>query len=399
MPQYSYRAISQQDGSKQDGVLDAASEQAVVAQLQSQHLLPVSIEVNVAMAAGKKSGKLSTKDQLDIARGMNNLLGAGIPVDQAMGMMIDLADNDRQVAVLSEWREALRDGSSLSEAIENSSAGTSGFFVSMVKAGEASGALDVALERLSEYLERAKALRDTVVSAMIYPAILLAVAVISVIILLAYVVPQFKDLFEDMGAALPLPTQIVVASGDFLAAWWWALIGAFFAIGWLWRRAMEKPPFRLKVDQRLLKMPLVSGIVIRLDVSRFAFTLSTLTQNGVALTEAMQIVIQTVGNTAMQQQLRYVLEQIKEGSRLATALADSSFPKLAIQLIKIGEETGKLEQMLAQIGEIYDEELQAQVKRLVALMEPVLILTLGMVIAGIIMSVLMAILAVNDLAF
>lgn len=399
MAQYSYRAISQQDGSTQTGKLEAASEQAAVAQLQSQRLLPVSVSALNHAAVSIRSGQLATSDQLAIARGMSNLLDAGIPVEQAMTMLIDLAENDRQLAALNEWRDTLRDGASLSDAIEKSSVSTSGFFISMIRAGEASGAIETALQRLNEYLERSKVLKDTVISAMIYPMILLAVAVISVFVLLAFVVPQFKDMFEEMGEALPLPTQIVVASGDFLQNWWWLVALFVVAAVLLWKRAMLQPAFRLSVDRKLLNMPLIGPVMIRLDLSRFAFTLSTLTQNGVALTEAMHIVTNTVGNTFIQLQLKQALEQVKEGARLANALSTSGFPKLALQLIKIGEETGKLEQMLAQIGEIYDEELQAKVKRMVALLEPLLILTLGVVIAGIILSILMAIMAANELAF
>ncbi len=400
MPLFSYQAIPLHGGKRQRGVQEAESKAQLVRALRQQGLVPVDIVVTQGEQAQRQRQRIRLKpqDQLEIARGLANLLGAGIPADQALGMLLDLAETDSQQAALIDWRDGLRDGKSLSEAIEQGDAAVSGFFVSMIRAGEAGGSLDTALNRLADYQERAKALRDSVISALIYPAILLGVAVISVVILLTFVVPQFKDLFDDMGAALPLPTQIVVAAGDFLLHWWWLLSIAIVAGVWLFRRALARPAFRERFDRRLLGVPLLGSLLLRLDISRFAYTLGTLLQNGVPLLEGMGIVANTVGNLAIRREINDASAQLREGGRLAAALGKSHFTRLALQLIRIGEETGKLEPMLDQIGGIYDQEVQSQVKRMLALLEPALILGLGVLIAGIIMSILVAILAVNDLA-
>ena len=400
MPLYSYQAIPLSGGKRQSGMQEADSKAQLVRTLRRQGLVPVDIVVAQGeQARGQRhKTRLKHQDQLEIARGLSNLLGAGIPADQALGMLLDLAETDAQQAALISWRDGLRDGKSLSDAIEQGDAEVSGFFVSVIRAGEAGGSLDSALVRLADYQERSKALRDSVVSALIYPAILLSVAVISVVILLTFVVPQFKDLFDDMGAALPLPTQIVVGAGDFLLHWWWLLLLLIAAGAWLFRRAMRQPAFRERFDRRLLSWPLIGPLLVRLDISRFAYTLGTLLQNGVPLLEGMQIVAQTVGNLSIRREINDAAGQLREGGRLAAALGKSHFTRLALQLIRIGEETGKLEPMLDQIGGIYDQEVQSQVKRMLALLEPALILGLGVLIAGIIMSILMAILAVNDLA-
>ena len=400
MPLFSYQAIPLQGGRRQRGVQEAESKAQLVRVLRQQGLVPVAIEVAQGGQARRQRHRIRLKhqDQLEIARGLSNLVAAGIPLDQALGMLLDLAETESQQAALISWRDGLRDGKSLSEAIEQGDAEVSGFFVSMIRAGETGGSLDTALSRLADYQERSKALRDSVISALIYPAILLGVAVTSVIILLTFVVPQFKDLFDDMGAALPLPTQIVVAAGDFLIDWWWLLAIALAAGGWLLRRALRRPAFRERFDRRLLAIPLLGPLLTRLDISRFAYTLGTLLQNGVPLLEGMQIVADTVGNLAFRREINEASAQLREGGRLAGALGKSHFTRLSLQLMRIGEETGKLETMLDQVGHIYDEEVQARVKRLLALLEPALILGLGVLIAGIIMAILMAILAVNDLA-
>jgi general secretion pathway protein F len=248
-------------------------------------------------------------------------------------------------------------------------------------------------------MERSKELRETVKSALIYPVILVGVAVLSVVILLMWVVPQFSQMFEESGKALPLPTQIVIAAGDGVRNYWWVMvlvgIGAY---SWF-ARQMREPVSRYRWDKWMLTLPLVGDLVGKLEVARFSRTLGTLIGNGVTLLAALSIVKETLTNSVMSEALTEVAGKLKEGKGLGKPLMDTAlFPKLAVHLVMVGEETGRLQEMLIRIADIYDREVHSAVKRMLALMEPVLILGLGLVIGGIIMSILVAILSVNDLA-
>jgi general secretion pathway protein F len=274
------------------------------------------------------------------------------------------------------------------------------FYLNMIRAGEAGGALEVVLKRLTEFLERSQALRETVTSALIYPMILLTVSALSVIILLTFVVPQFQRLFADAGKALPLATQIVIAVGDGFRHYWW--VGALLmvlAVVTL-RRQFSQPESRARWDRWLLRLPLVGDLIAKVETARLSRTLGTLLGNGVSLLNALAIVRETLSNQVMATALGEVAEHVKAGRGLAEPLQDAeSFPKLAVQMIRVGEETGQLQEMLIQIADTYDGEVQTAVKRLLTLLEPAMILGLGVIIAGIIMSILVAILSLNELAF
>jgi general secretion pathway protein F len=273
-------------------------------------------------------------------------------------------------------------------------------YLNMVRAGEAGGAVDIVLTRLAEYMERARELRDIVTSALIYPTILLGVAGLSVIILLIFVVPQFQQLFEDAGQALPFATQVVITVGEWLQGYWWLLLGALAALVRYFRKQFSQPAKRYRWDQRLLKVPLIGELITKLEVARFSRTLGTLMVNGVPLLTALAIVKETLSNQVLALSMGNVSESLKQGRGLAQPLMEvSDFPRLAVHMIRVGEETGHLEEMLIQVADVYDKEVRATIKRLLAVLEPALILSLGLIIAAIIMSILMAILSVNELAF
>jgi general secretion pathway protein F len=273
-------------------------------------------------------------------------------------------------------------------------------YISMIRAGEAGGAVDVILKRLAEFMERSKALKNAVTSALIYPAILVGVSGLSVIILLTFVVPQFQQLFEDAGKALPLATQIVIAAGELLQNYWWALLIGLLAVLLFMRHQLQIPERRYWWDGWLLRLPLAGDLIAKLEMARLSRTLSALLLNGVPLLSALEIVKDTLSNGVMAESLGDVADALRQGHGMADPLLETGlFPKMAVQMIKVGEETGQLEDMLGQVAETYDLEVESTIKRLLALMEPVLILGLGVIIAGIIMSILVAILSVNELAF
>lgn len=409
MARYQYKAVAP-TGEIQDGEIESPTSDAVVQRLQDMGLIPMRVSmvstsrVDATISVppiriGRNKVHVTQDDVAAFTQELAVLLKAGLPLDRALQILISLSGHDVVRQLMTDIREDVRGGAALSAALEARNGVFSKFYLNMVRAGEAGGALDVVLQRLSEFMERAKELRETVKSALIYPAILVGVSVLSVAILLVWVVPQFSQMFEESGKALPVPTQVVIALGDFVRAYWWVLmlggVGGYLGL----QRKLSDTRFRLRWDSWLLGLPLVGDLIGKLEVARFSRTLGTLIGNGVTLVSALSIVKETLGNAFMAQGLTQVATQLKEGKGLGVPLMQSGlFPKLAVHLIQVGEETGKLQEMLLRIADIYDREVHSAVKRMLSLMEPVLILGLGLVIGGIIMSILVAVLSVNDLA-
>ena len=405
MPLYRYKAVTP-TGESQEGEMEGLAQTTVVDRLQAMGLIPIRVEETAAQAGGQGTGqglfrknRVTQSDVAVFTQEIATLLKAGLPLDRCLEILIGLSASEPVRQLMIQVREDVRSGAALSAAMEAQRGVFSRFYLNMIRAGEAGGSLDVVLQRLTEFMERSKELKETVKSALMYPAILIGVAVLSVVILLMWVVPQFSQMFEESGKALPLPTQIVIGAGDTVRNYWWAMVLGGVGIYSWFSRQMREPSSRYKWDKRLLGLPLVGDLVGKLEVARFSRTLGTLIGNGVTLLTALSIVKDTLSNTVMAEGLGVVAAQLKEGKGLGKPLMDTGlFPKLAIHLVMVGEETGKLQEMLIRIADIYDREVHSTVKRMLALMEPVLILGLGLVIGGIIMSILVAILSVNDLA-
>ncbi|HPE74148.1 MAG TPA: type II secretion system F family protein [Candidatus Competibacter sp.] len=406
MPRYRYEAVDAAGEVVRDE-LDAATLDAAVARLRDQGLLPLTVnEAKSGFLSGgfgqplfSKRRALSRKTIALLTQQLASLLHAGMPLDRALTILIGVTEDEQAKPVLERVQEKVRGGSSLADALEVQGV-FSRFYLNMVRAGEAGGALDVVLKRLTEFLERSQALRETVTSALIYPIILLSVSALSVIILLTFVVPQFQRLFADAGKALPLATQIVIAVGDGFRYYWWVGAILFVLLSAIARRQLSQPESRARWDDRFLRLPLFGDLIAKVETARLSRTLGTLLGNGVSMLNALTIVRETLSNQVLAGALGEVAEHVKTGRGLADPLLEAGrFPKLAVQMIRVGEETGQLQEMLLQVADTYDGEVQTAVKRLLTLLEPALILGLGVIIAGIIMSILVAILSLNDLAF
>ncbi|MBU0592642.1 MAG: type II secretion system F family protein [Gammaproteobacteria bacterium] len=405
MPLYRYKAVTP-TGETHEGEMEGIAQSVVVEHLQEMGLIPIRVDETAASTGPGKAGKgllhrnrISQAEIAVFTQEIATLLRAGLPLDRSLGILIGMSANPQVLQLLTQVREDVRGGAALSAALEAQTGVFSRFYLNMIRAGEAGGSLDVVLQRLSEFMERSKELRETVKSALIYPSILVGVAVLSVAVLLVWVVPQFTQMFEESGKALPLPTQIVIAAGDAVQYYWWAMILGGIGIYTWFLSQLKQAETRYKWDKRFLALPLVGDLVVKLEVARFARTLGTLIGNGVTLLTALSIVKETLSNSVMSEGLGEVATQLKEGQGLGKPLMEGGlFPKLAVHMVMVGEETGKLQEMLTRIADVYDREVQNAVKRMLALMEPLLILGLGLVIGGIIMSVLVAILSVNDLA-
>ena len=406
MPRYRYEAVDAAGETLRDE-LEAPTPDAAVEQLRDRGLLPLSVnEAKGGLFRGglgqplfSKRRALSRKAIGLFTQQLASLLGAGMPLDRALTILIGVAEDEQSKTLLERVQEKVRGGSALADALEAQGA-FSRFYLNMIRAGEAGGALETVLKRLNEFLERSQALRETVTSALIYPTILLTVAALSVIILLTFVVPQFERLFADAGKALPLATQIVIAIGNGFQHYWWAGLLVIGLIVMTVRRQLSQPENRARWDHWLLRLPLIGDLIAKVETARLSRTLGTLLGNGVSLLNALTIVRETLSNQVLAVALGEVAEHAKTGRGLAEPLLETgNFPKLAVQMIRVGEETGQLQEMLIQVADTYDSEVQTAVKRLLTLLEPVLILGLGVVIAAIIMSILVAILSLNELAF
>lgn len=406
MPRYRYEAVDSSGETLRDE-LEAASPEAAIERLRDQALLPLSVtEVKggwLRSSLGRplfaQRRALSRKSLTLMTQQLASLLNAGMPLDRALTILIGVAEDERAKTLLERVQEKVRGGSSLADALE--AQGTfSRFYLNMIRAGEAGGALEVVLKRLNEFLERAQALRETVTSALIYPIILLTVSALSVIVLLTFVVPQFQRLFADAGKALPLATQIVIAAGDGVRHYWWLGAILILLLVAAMRQQLGQPASRARWDRWFLQLPLFGDLIAKVETARLARTLGTLLGNGVSLLNALAIVRETLSNQVLAGALGEVSEHVKTGRGLAEPLLEAGhFPRLAVQMVRVGEETGQLQEMLLQVADTYDGEVQTAVKRMLTLLEPILILGLGMIIAGIIMSILVAILSLNELAF
>src|SRR5271165_762116 len=407
MPVFSYRAVNAA-GDVAAGELDAANESEIVDRLRDQGLMPMQVVAAAgdrASAAQKRArsswfaARRVTRDNvLSITRELSTLLRAGLPLDRALEILIGLATAPPVAVLLQGVRDSVRGGKSLSQALDMHRDLFSRFYINVVRAGEAGGALGTVLSRLAETMERNKELRENVKSALIYPTILVCVAVASVMVLLVFVVPQFEQTFAQAGKALPLPTQVVIVVGTGLRRYWWLLVLGVAAVVWLFRRRLARPEVRLRWDGRLLRAPLLGDLLAKVEVARLARTLATLLANGVTLLAGLSIVKETMNNSVLANALDGVVTRLREGKGFGRPLVETGlYPRLATQMILVGEESGRLEEMLQRVADVYDREVAAAVKRFLAVLEPMLILSLAVLIGGIVLSILIGVMAMSEL--
>lgn len=405
MPLFTYKAINSL-GETEDGVRDAVDEAQLLASLQAEGYLPLKIAAAnsrsfLGLALTGKQKKLSGKDIVLFTGELATLLESGLPLDKSLLVLMDLTeDNPRLTKLIAKVLEKVKGGSSLADSLELQAGVFTKFYLNMVRAGEAGGSLGEVLTRLAEYLESAQELKDTVSTALIYPAILLVMSLASLFIMLTFVVPQFTEMFASAGKELPVSTQIVVGMAEWLQSYWWILLGGGLAISSYMKMQMADPVRKKVWDGRFLKLPLYGEILLNKETANVSRTLGTLLGNGVSIVAAMMIARETVDNLVIADAIADTEEQIKQGRHISDALLEKAiFPKMATQMIKMGEETGRLEEMLLRVAGLYDKQLRVAIQRMLALLEPALIITLGLMIGGIIVSILLAILSVNDLAF
>ncbi|MBK8322159.1 MAG: type II secretion system F family protein [Betaproteobacteria bacterium] len=407
MPVFQYKAVTPA-GEVLEGAMDGTDRRAIVERLRDMGYTPLRAveagagEAQVAVARRQASPLFRrgvSQDEIGVVtREISTLLNAGLPLDRSLEILVGLAESERVAEMLRAVRNEVRGGASLSKALEQQGGVFSRFYVNMIRAGEAGGALGDVLARLAEFMERSKDLKESVKSALIYPAILFFVAVFSVVILLAVVVPQFEPIFAQSGKALPLVTEVVLGAGALMRAWWWAMVLGAVALVYLVVTRLETPEAKLRWDRWLLGLPVVGDLAAKVETARLARTLGTLLRNGVSLVNAIGIARETMGNTWLAAGLAEVGRELKTGRGFGKPMLETRrFPAFAVHMVMVGEETGRLDRMLLDVADVYDREVARAVKRALALLEPVMIVTLAGIVGAVILSILAAMLSIYDL--
>jgi general secretion pathway protein F len=398
---YLYRALTQ-DGREVSGSLEYPEESAVLAYLESQGYIPVEIASGregaggAAASGGIAARELKKFSVIEFTRGLGMLLRAGLPIDKALVSLAAASADSGTRKLLQQVGRDIREGSSLSKALRGFDNLFGRLYLSLIQAGEISGNLEVSIDHLSAYLDSQQQLRERIVNAMIYPLVLLVVTVFSIVLLMVVVMPKFKQLFEDMDAELPAVTQAFLSTSDFLRDYGSAicalLLGLVAAIFML----RGNPGFRALLDQLVLRLPWIGELVKKVQVSRYAETLSMMLQCGIPIQRSLGASCQVVSNSWIRQQFDQAAKEIKEGGSFGDAVG-RHFPALTWQMIKVGEQAGELEQSLATVARLIRHDVDRTIQRVIGVFEPLIIVFLGAVVAGVIGSILVAVLGMNEL--
>lgn len=399
MPQFHYKAVTPA-GEVVEGRMDAPTVEDVVARLQEQGNVPLAADD--ADAGGGSLFKrwqrqpLSGAALVQFTQQLGTLLGAGLPLDRSLQLLLELPEGERARNVVMRVRERVRGGASLSRALEEEHGAFSRLYVSMVRAGEAGGALDETLKRLADYLERARSLRESVIGALVYPAFLLFGVLGSLVLLLAFVVPQFVPIFADMNVPVPLITRVLMAIGTFLHDWGWIVLVLLIVAGFYTQARLREPVARRGLDARLLRARVFGPLLLKVETARLMRTLGSLLKNGVPLLSALGIARQVVANRELAAQLEPVTEAVKGGEALSRALAGhTGFPKLAVQIAAVGEESGTLDQMLLRAADTYDGQVRSAIDKMLSALVPVLTIVMAVLVAGIMLAILLPLLSLT----
>ena len=403
MPEFSYRAIKG-TGELVQGTLVAETEPALLAQLRRMGCMPIRVSAKdgatgVSWSLLKRRGT-SSADRLTFARQLATLVRAGVPLDRSLSLCRDLAEKPALGAVIGATLKELRSGQSLANSLAANPRFFPPLYVAMVRAGEASGTLPAVLDRLVEFEEFSAELRGYLISALIYPMVLLGVGSVAIAFLLGFVVPRFAQIFEEAGKELPLPTQILMDVSQAFRDYGWIAALVIVVAFVLFTRWVRTESGRLRWDQWRLKAPLLGDVTLKLEIARFAKTMGTLLNQAVPIISALRLTREVLSNRRVAAAVEPLIQGVKRGQGLAGPLAETGmFPALATQLMTLGEQTGKLDSMLLELAAIYDREVRVATKRLVALVEPAVILAMGLVVGTIVISTLLAIVSINEVPF
>jgi type IV pilus assembly protein PilC len=379
---YTARAFN---GDLRTATIDASSRDDVIAQLRKQRLSVVKIDQDASKKIGK--GSIKTRDVVIFTRQFSTMINSGLPLVQALTILAEQTDNKALAEVTKKVVFDVESGNTVADALSKHPRAFTNLYVNMVAAGEAGGILDTILMRLATFLEKNDALVRKVKGAMIYPAVIMSVAAIAVVVLLIFVIPVFAGMFASGGMALPLPTRIVIGASGFLKAYWWVIGAVIIVGGYSFKKYYATSNGKLVIDRLLLKVPVLGDVLRKSAVSRFTRTLGTLISSGVSILEGLEITAKTAGNRVIQDAIMQSRSSIAGGDTIAQPLQKSKvFPPMVISMIAVGEQTGGLDEMLSKIADFYDEEVDAAVSNLLSLLEPIMIVFLGVVVGGMVVA-------------
>lgn len=396
MPIFSYRSTTL-EGIINEGVIEAADEKVVLEKIKSSGAIP--LEVKVVAAKGflsKFKFKTGTGDLTSFTAELSSLLEAGLPLDRALNILSEISEHEGMKETVKSLLKSIRSGLSFSDSLQKHPNIFPRLYINMIRAGEAGGVLGVILERLNEFLETSKELKDHIISAMIYPAILFVTGGISIIILITFVLPRFSVIFSEIGTSLPVSTRILLNFSELLKSYGWLFLVMIIPIWFIFRQYISSDRGRYKWDS--FKLKLTEDIIKKLETARFCRTLGTLLASGVPLLQALNNSREVIGNRVMALAIEDVSKGAKEGRGIAEPLSRAGvFPPLALSMIRVGEETGTLDQMLIRVATIYEKSLRQAVKRFMSLLEPLMILFLGLIIGFIVVSMLIAVFSISEI--
>ena len=404
MPEFLYKATTL-GGETVEGLMDGKDEESIIQGLHRLGYIPIRITSTQERRPSLRLSsflpqRVGVKNLLIFTQELSTLISAGLPLDRSLGILGTLTENERLSEAVKDVLKRIEGGNSLAEALGNHPRIFPKLYVNMVKAGESGGFLEVILSRLAQYLQSTKEIRDYLISVMIYPLILMVVSGVSIVILMTFVIPRFARIFSDMGQAIPLSTQIMLSISYSIKSYWWIGLGIILMIYLGLRIYNQDEERRLRWDKFKLRWVAIGDLIKKVEVARFSRTLGTLIQSGVSILPALNLVKEISQNRVISRSIAYVHDRLREGKAISKSLEEAGvFPPLAVHLISVGEETGKLDVMLIKVAESYEENVRNTIKRFVSLLEPLIILVMGAVVGFIVISMLLAIFSINEIPF
>jgi type IV pilus assembly protein PilC len=387
MAMYEYTAKNATSGQILKGQLDVPSKDEVIAYLRKNRMILVSVReapksINISFGGGIK-----TRDVVIFTRQFSTMINAGLPLVQSLNILAQQTENKALQTVTRAVVYDVEAGNTLADALDKHPKAFTKLYVNMVAAGEAGGILDTILMRLATFLEKNDALVRKVKGALVYPAVIISVAVIAIAVLLIFVIPTFASMFASVNMELPLPTRFVMGASDFLIRFWYFIVGGIILLVFAFRQYYNTPDGRKQIDGALLRAPVLGDLLRKSAVSRFTRTLGTLISSGVSILDGLEITAKTAGNRVIHDAVMQSRQSIAGGETIAGPLQESKvFPPMVISMISVGEQTGGLDEMLSKIADFYDAEVDVAVSALLSLMEPIMIVVLGVIVGGMVVA-------------
>lgn len=402
MPRFRYEAVDA-SGKRLVGSAEASDKEALLATFRSKGLILLRWldQGHTPRFSFRRSPpRLKGKELLNFTKDLGQLLKSGLSMDRALSVMLSSGSEKTVVATSRFLKDSLREGKALSEAMASRPSEFSSLYVNMVRVGEMGGVLPEVMTKLAEFQKRSEETKRFIISSSIYPSILITVGIISVLVIMGFVVPKFASIFNDLNVDVPPSTQLLIEVSNIMKQWWW-MIPLLGSLAFLFLRRFFHSPFgKEKIDRFIIKSPIFGNLVKEIQIGRFTRTLGTLIMSGIPLLKALSIVREVMGNQLVKKAVDHVYEKVREGKRISSLMHEEKiFPPIVVQMAAVGEETGRIGEMLTGVSEELDDRVQTKIKTYLSLLEPLAILFMGLIIGGIVISMLTAIFGINEIQF